>query len=434
MLRVSDNRRFLVHDDGRPFFYLGDTAWELFHRLNEDEAALYLEDRAAKQFTVIQAVVLAEVDGLRTPNALGDVPLIECDPTRPSEAYFRHVDTIVDLAASLGLHIGMLPTWGDKWNQKWGKGPEVFTPENARTYGRFLGERYREKPILWILGGDRAVETETHREILREMALGLREGDGGRHLITFHPQGGQASSQYFHEEEWLDFNMVQSGHSRNRDNWAMIAADHARTPVKPCMDAEPGYEDHAAGFDLENGYLDDYDNRKAAYWSLFAGAHGHTYGCHPIWQMWQPGRQPFSFCRRRWQEALHLPGSGQMRHVRALLESRPYLTRVPDPSLLVSDHGSGTHHVQATRDENGSYAFVYLPSPRPVTLDLGKLSGPTIAVTWYDPRTGTSRRAGDVPRVGNREFTPPSGGPDWVLVLDDAAQRFPAPGAQPDRD
>ena len=72
MLQVSANRRFLIHDDGTPFFYLGDTAWELFHRLTLDEADYYLRDRAAKGFTVIQAVVLAEMDGLHTPNMNGD--------------------------------------------------------------------------------------------------------------------------------------------------------------------------------------------------------------------------------------------------------------------------------------------------------------------------------------------------------------------------
>jgi hypothetical protein len=129
MLKVSDNRRFLVHEDGSPFFYLGDTAWELFHRLNADEAALYLQDRASKRFTVIQAVALGECDGLRVPNAVGECPLINEDPTRPNESYWRHVDGIVGTASVLGLHIGMLPAWGDKWNRgTWGKGPEIFTP------------------------------------------------------------------------------------------------------------------------------------------------------------------------------------------------------------------------------------------------------------------------------------------------------------------
>ena len=429
-LKVSDNRRFLVREDGAPFFYLGDTAWELFHRCTRAEADVYLQDRAAKGFTVIQAVALAELDGLGVPNAQGHRPLHDNDPTRPNEAYFEDVDYVVDWAATLGLHIGMLPTWGDKWNKgTWGAGPEIFTPENAHAFGAFLGRRYADRPLIWILGGDRRVETDHHKAVIRAMAAGLGEGDGGAHLRSFHPMGGGTSAEYFHDDDWLDFNMWQTGHGRNRDSYHCIAGDYARTPVKPCMDAEPGYEDHPAGFKLDNGYLDDFDNRKAIYWALFAGAHGHTYGCHPIWQMWRPDRGPLSACRRPWHEALHLPGSGQMRHAKDLLLSRPFLSRVPDPSLILSDAGEGTHHVQATRDEGGGYAFVYLPSGKAADIDLNKLAGDRLVAYWYDPRTGTARfiEAFDNPR-SSRTFTPPHGGPDWVLVLDDTARGFPPPG------
>ncbi len=417
-LKVSDNRRYLVYEDGEPFFYLGDTAWELFHRLNREDAALLLQDRAAKRFPVIQAVVLAEYDGLMAPNAYGNCPLVEDDPTRPNDAYFQHVDAIVAQAEALGLIIVMMHTRGDKWNRKWGVGPEIFTPENARTYGRWLGARYAEAPIIWILGGDRPVENDVHREIIRAMAQGLNEGDGGNHLMSFHPMGSRSSSEWWQDDDWLDFNMLQSGHTRNRDNYAMIAADYARTPVKPCIDAEPGYEDHPSAFNLDNGYLDDYDVRKALYWALFAGACGHTYGCHDIWQMWEEGRKPATFTRTPWRKALHLSGSSQVQYARALLESRPFLTRIPDQELIVSDPGTGTHHVVATRDDGGSYALIYLPSCKPVTVDLGRLSGARITVTWYDPRTGESRPAGEVPGGGQHEFTPPPVWPDWVLVLD----------------
>src|SRR5690606_13443690 len=91
-LKVSDNQRFLVHEDGTPFYYLGDTAWELFHRLDREDAELYLENRRQKGFTVIQAVVLAEQDGLHTPNVYGDIPLIDDEPAKPGEEYFKHVD------------------------------------------------------------------------------------------------------------------------------------------------------------------------------------------------------------------------------------------------------------------------------------------------------------------------------------------------------
>src|SRR5690606_23362934 len=101
-LLVSEDGRFLVHENGRPFFYLADTAWELFHRLDREEADLYLTNRAEKGFTVIQAVVLAELDGLRVPIPYGDLPLIDDDPARPNPAYFEHVDWIVDRAGELG--------------------------------------------------------------------------------------------------------------------------------------------------------------------------------------------------------------------------------------------------------------------------------------------------------------------------------------------
>jgi len=210
-LKVSDNNRFLVFEDGTPFFWLGDTAWELFHRLSKDEAEKYLENRREKGFTVIQAVVLAELDGLNTPNAEGEKPLICNDPTKINEAYFQHVNWVIKKAEEKGLFIGLLPTWGDKWNKKWGVGPVVFTPENAAVFGEILGKRYKNSPnIIWIVGGDRPLEEEVHGEIVRAMAHGLRKGDDGEHLITFHPSGGRGSAEYFHNEDWLDFNMRQN--------------------------------------------------------------------------------------------------------------------------------------------------------------------------------------------------------------------------------
>src|SRR5688500_7081426 len=123
-LKVSDNKRFLVtRDDDQPFFYLGDTAWELFHRLDRAEADFYLENRAKLGFNVIQTVALAERDGLREPNPYGDLPLVDNDPTKPNDAYFKHVDYITDKANSLGMYIGFLPTWGDKWNARRAGGP-----------------------------------------------------------------------------------------------------------------------------------------------------------------------------------------------------------------------------------------------------------------------------------------------------------------------
>jgi hypothetical protein len=419
-LKVSADGHSLVEKNGKPFVYLADTAWELFHRLDREEADLYLTNRAAKRFTVIQAVVLAELDGLTVPNRYGDLPLVDNDPTKPNDAYFRHVDWVVNRADSLGLVVAMLPTWGDKVNKKWGVGPVIFTPENAETYGRFIGTRYKDRPIIWMLGGDRPVESDQQLAVWRAMAKGLREGDNGRHLITYHTMGGHSSSESLHDEPWLDFNTLQSGHSeRDAHAEAMIAKDYAMVPPKPTLNSEPCYEDHPVNWKPANGWFDEYDVRKAIYSSLFAGGCGVTYGCHDVWQFWTPDRTPISFARTPWQEALDLPGAGQMQFARKLLESRPYLTRGPDRSLLVPVDGQFNARAVATRDANGSFAMVYFPSREGATVDLTKLSGP-VRASWFDPRTGRSRPAGVFDNGERREFIPPSSNrsPDWVLLLD----------------
>jgi hypothetical protein len=306
----------------------------------------------------------------------------------------------------------------------------VFTPENARVYGEFLGKRYRDAGIIWILGGDRPIEEEVHRKIWDAMAAGIEAGDGGRHLVTYHPSGRSSSTdQGLHDAPWLDFNMIQSGHS-DKDYLAneMIAKDYARKPTKPVLDGEPRYENHPVRWKPEQGWFDEHDVRKASYWTVFAGGCGVTYGCHDIWQMWQPPREPISSARTPWKESLAQPASAQMVHLKRLMESRPYLGRVPDQALVAAGQGGGGDHVQASRDRDGRYAFVYVPSGKPVTIDLAKLSGAEVRAHWYDPRTGESRDAGKFPRAEKKEFTPPAGGPDWVLVLDDAALDFPAPG------
>jgi hypothetical protein len=450
-LKVSDNKRFLVTTDGKPFFYLGDTAWELFHRLNREEADRYLKNRADKGFTVIQAVALAEVDGLNDPNPYGHRPLLNNDPTTPDvkdgaqNDYWDHVDYIVKKAESLGLYIGFLPTWGDKYNKKWGVGPEVFTPQNAAVYGEWLGRRYKSATnILWILGGDRPLENDTHKEVIRAMAAGLRRGDGGAHLMTFHPTGGASSSQHLHNDEWLDFNMRQNGHvAEFTGRYDKTREDYDRTPTKPVLDGEPIYEDHPVSFKAkELGHSVASDVRRPLYWDLFTGAFGHTYGHHSVWQMWQPGRNPINNPLMTWAEALDQPGAAQMPHGRRLIESRPFLTRIPDDSLLITHTpdkidiptampGAGAKRFVATRDTEGSYAMIYAPAGRKFKVNLSKLSGEKLRGWWFNPRDGKATQIGEWAKTAEREFITPTPGEDqdWVLVLDDVKKKYGAPGA-----
>ena len=432
-LSVSEDDRHLVRPDGSPFFWLGDTAWELFHRLDREEARTYLEDRAEKGFTVVQAVVLAELDGLNAPNPYGETPLIENDPTRPNEAYFEHVDYIVNQAERRGLYIGMLPTWGDKFNKKWGVGPEVFTPKNARAYGEFLGERYRDEPIIWILGGDRNPENDEDKAIIRAMAAGIEAGDDDP-LMTYHPQGGSQSWQWFHQDAWLDVNMFQSGHDFDRPNYRTTREGFLLDPTKPVIDGEPRYEDIPAGFDPSFGWIDAFDVRQAAYWSVLSGAFGHTYGNNNIWQMWAEDRDPVIHARTSWHEALDHAGATHMGHLRALFLSRPFLTLVPDQSVLAGPAGEGAAHQRAARDEAGRYLMVYTPYGTPVSVWMGTIADSSATAYWYNPRTAEHRQIGTYETTGSRAFDPPGGkgrGRDWVLVLDAASADFGPPGAAP---
>jgi hypothetical protein len=444
-LKVSENHRFLVTSDGQPFFWLGDTTWELFHRLNREEAVRLFENRAARRFNVLQAVAIAELDGHAEPNAYGHLPFVDLDVTRPdvkdgpSNDYWDHVDFIVREANRRGLYIGFLPTWGRYWHDKVKDDKPLFTAEGARIYGEWLGRRYKDDGLIWILGGDRNVESDEQRAILRAMAAGLRRGDGGNHLVTLHPCGGCGSSQWFQDEDWLDFNMRQNGHGTEfTGHYDQTSADYQRLPTKPVLDGEPIYEDHPVSFRAkELGHSIAADVRRPLYWDLFSGAFGHTYGHHSVWQFFDPKRgHPINNPLLPWWEAINQPGAEQMQHGRALIESRPFLTRIPDESVIVTDRvptsvpGAGRYHFAATRDEGGSYAMVYAPVGRKFSVHMDKITGSRVRAWWFNPRDGSAKEIDVLENKGTHEFTPPDYGEmmDWVLVLDDAAKGFSAPG------
>lgn len=429
-LKVSENKRFLVFEDETPFYYLGDTGWELFHRLNKDETEKYLENRRAKGFTVIQAVALAELDGLNTPNAEGNKPLIDNDPLKPNEAYFAHVDWVIKKAQEKGIFIGLLPTWGDKVDKRWGVGPIIFNKDNAFRYGQWIGNRYKDfKNIIWINGGDRD-GGGNNKVIWDAIGEGIKSVDKN-HLMTFHPWGERSSSEWFQESIWLDFNMCQTGHGQRSYSIykRIIVRDYDLKPVKPCFDGEPRYEDHPVGWNPNVlGWFDEADIRQAMYWNLFSGGFGHTYGCHPIWQMLAPGRDPVGLARHNWYDVLDLPGAFDLINGRRLLESRPFLSRVPDQSLIVPAYFPETDYVVATRGDG--YAFVYFPTGWAAEILLDKINARNINVYWFDPRKGEAKFVETIPGTGTRKFTPPSGGRgnDWVLVLDDSSKNFKTPG------
>lgn len=438
-LSVSPNGHFLQTVDGKPFFYLGDTAWELFHRLDRDEALYYLKNRAAKGYNVVQAVALAELDGVDVPNAYGQLPLEGRNPATPAckdgeqNDYWDHVDYIIARANELEIYVGLLPTWGRWWNDN----RPIFNTENAELYGRWIARRYAKYNVIWILGGDRNPDGGDKQDIIRAMARGIRSVDK-ENLITFHPTGWTSSSKWFHNDEWLSFNGRQSGHNQRYNSNMQIMDDFRRTPAKPIIEIEPLYEDHPLEFNPDNeGHSCSWDVRRTLYWSVFYGSAGVTYGHHSVWQMHDEDKGPINRPLMTWYEALDRPAAGQAVHLKKLMESRPYFSRVPAPDFIVQDKvwssvpGAGRYRFVATMDSEATYAMVYAPLGRTFSVNMKMLKGEKIVAWWYSPRTGKADKIGRFVNDGSqRSFTPPADGEalDWVLVLDDAAKKYPAPG------
>lgn len=437
-LALSANRRYLITETGQPFFWLGDTAWELVHRLKRDEIDHYFAARSEQGFNVVQTVALAELDGLRTPNAYGHLPFHDLDPAKPDEGYFQDLDYVVQAAAKHDIYLALLPTWADKVTLAWGAGPVVFDAAKALSYGHYLANRYLfATNLIWVLGGDRPMHKGDHdwSPIWSAMAEGIQAAMGRSALITYHPDGGPDTPTTVHRAPWANFTMIQSGHwAAENPTWDWIEHLYRLDPPKPVLDGEPNYEDHPVApwpkWDPKSGYFRDHSVRKQVYRSVFAGGFGVTYGHHFVWQMFDEGREPVNNGNEQmpWKQAIQRPAAKQMIHLKRLMLSRPFLSRIPDQTLLDMPNGTGGDHIRATRDSNGRFAMVYFPNPgMRCRLKVASLAKDLVG-WWFDPQTGKAERFESKIMDRHLEVESPTPGPDSVLVLDDASKEFAAPG------
>jgi hypothetical protein len=433
LLKISENKRFFTTSDGKPFFWLGDTGWLLFLKLNREEVEKYLEDRRQKGFNVIQIMV---IHGVHEVNAYGDSALVGGDVARPMTTpgntfgikgqydFWDHVDYVVDKAAQKGIYIAMVPVWGG--NVKDGQVKEA----QAKVFAKFLADRYKNhNNIIWIDGGD--IKGTEGENVWKAIGNTLRANDPN-HLITFHPRGRSTSSEWFHNEPWLDFNMFQSGHKDyaqdtmqpriGEDNWKFSQNDYALKPTKPTLDGEPSYEMIPHGLhDILAPKWTANDVRRYAYWSVLSGGCGFTYGHNAIMQFYTPGNGVGAYgCREDWLTALNDPGAWQMVNVKTLVLSKPYSERVPDQTLIAAgQQGERYNYLVAARGNN--YAFIYTYTGRNIPVVMGKISGKNVKASWFNPKNGKYDFIGKFANKGIQEFDPPGmvyEGNDWVLVLE----------------
>jgi len=261
---------------------------------------------------------------------------------------------------------------------------------------------------------------------------GVKKQDGkadySTTFMTHHSYN--SSSVWFHDDEWIDFHMWGSYHAEinNSRAYEMALADWNLPDPKPTINGEPCYEAHGINYAVDdNGYFTSTDVRLAAYWSAFSGSAGFTYGAQPIWQFTDASRKKHSkMTLTSWQEALDLPGAGQMQFLKDLMEEAISSELKPDQSIIIAGEGSCGSRVCALRDK--SSAYLYIPTGNQVKVRLGILDGKTIRASWLDPRTGEKAVIGEFSNSGEKVFNVPamseeltwlrSGrGCDWVLVL-----------------
>lgn len=437
-LRVSPGGQYFQQADGAPFFWLGDTAWLMPQKLTRDEIRTYFANRAAKGFNVVQ---LCAVQFLNDKTIDGHTALLGqditklnitpgADPADPAQYdYWDHVDYVVDTAAANGIHVAIAPVWSHMVRR---------TPLTAAQVGPFIeqvAKRYKDRTnVIWLNGGSgRGHETADVWQIIGETL----KRHAPHQLVSYHPFGRTVTTEWFKDAAWLDFHMFTSGHRRydqdtegrkyGEDNWRYVLEARAADPQRPVLDAEPAYENTPQGLHKpEEPYWTGADSRRYAYWSVFAGAAGHTYGENSVRQIYIPTeKKPASGAKGFIMDRLETDGARAMTHLKTLMLSRPFFERVADQSLLVGGEGEKYDRVLVTR--GAGYLFAYTYTGREFTLKLGTLSGTTLNVAWFNPRTGETTAAGTVANTGNSAFNPPgepAAGNDWVLVLDDAARGF----------
>lgn len=446
-LKVSDNGRYLQHANGKPFFWLADTAWLLFQKMDREEVKRYFRNRKSKGYNVVQCILF---QGWSDLNAFGDTAFVEknltrfnttpgSDPKKPEEYdYWDHVEYAADVAAENGIYLAALPLWGPFVNK---------TPPSmqvAQELAANLAERFKNRlNIVWVNGG--SARAKVKLEIWEAIGATLKKHDP-HHLITFHTFGRTQSSAHFNSSAWLDFNMFTSGHRRydqddtvrkfGEDNWRYVLDDLAKTPRKPTLDGEPSYEATPHGLhDLTQPYWTADDVRRYAYWSVFAGAAGHTYGHNSVRQVYKKSDpSPAGGAKETFLFAMDAPGAGQMQHLKKLLLSRPYFDRINDQALVTGDEGEKYDRVLVTKGKDFLMAYSY--TGRSFTLQLGGISGEKVRAWWFNPRTGKAMRLGTYQNTGSKAFDPPgvkANGRDWVLVLDDASKNLKAPGGAIER-
>lgn len=411
-LKVSDNRRYLAHADGTPFLWIGDTAWAAPMRASDEEWEVYLTDRTAKHFTLIQVAPAPEWAG--EADRLGRKPFDDKGCTRWNPAYWQSFERKVQRANESGLAVLLVGLM-----EPVSRYPE---PTQACLFARNIVARLFGNCVIFSPSFD-----SPFMPLANEVGRAARDATAV-HLITQHPgtPWGEAipifSARYY-DEPYLDIAAVQTGHNAGNLEWC---AHHAiewvlylyrHEPHKPVINLEAMYD--ARG---ERGWR-AVDARSLGWRSWLSGAMGYTYGAGDvppkappgagggIWRwVTDPGQYDY------WEKALQWESAVQMQHLHDFLARVEWWRLEPAHGLIRNQPDDVTRRMVLAKTARGDLAVAYLPDNDAIEVDLSGFAGP-ISARWFDPVRGrTTRVPGRIANGGVHRFEPPARG-DWVLLL-----------------
>jgi len=421
-VKKSANGRYLVDQNDVPCLIVGESPQALIVNITEAEAETFFANRSTHGFNTGWINLLCatytggRADGSMLDGTLpftGTIPSTSSyDLATPNEAYFAHVDRILDLAAAYGLQVLLDPIETGSWLA-------VMLdngPTKCRNYGRYLGNRYRNHDnIIWMSGNDfQGWRDPANDAVVREVALGIIDNDT-RHLHTTELDYLVSSS--LDDARWASILGLNATYTYY-PTYARLQQDYNRPNFLPNFMVEANYEFES----LQGPTTTAPILRKQEYWAMSSGATGQLYGNGYTW--------PFAY---GWQSHLDTPGAIQMGYLKTLFEPRAWYELVPDTSHVVVTAGYGTYsdvgyvagndYLTAARTHDGTLVIVYTPILRTFTVDMSKLSA-AATTRWYDPASGAyvAVPGSPLPNTGTRDFTPPESNSDgdggWVLVME----------------
>jgi hypothetical protein len=422
-VRVSPNRRYLLHDDGTPFFWLSDTAWNGALLSTPEEWDFYIRERVRQKFTAVQFVTTqwrAAPEGDRE----GHLAFTGHQPIWIDPAFFRRMDEKIDALNRGGLLAAPVLLWAIGGGSNPLVNPGHSLPEDqAIRLARYMVARWQGNDVVWILPGDgdyRGPRAEKWKRIGRAVF-----GEIAHAPTMLHPGGMHWNLPDFQDERWLDLIGYQSGHGDNDATlrWMFAgppATDWKKNPPRPFLNLEPPYENHLAYHSKQPHSPDAV--RRAIYWSLLgAPTAGVSYGGHGVWG-WDDGTKPpidhaGTGIPLSWQKALTMPAAEQMRHAFDFFNAIDFWRLRPAPAVLATQPGEREprRHLAAARSEDGDLLVVYSPEERAVELKLGGLP-PNFVSSWHNPRTGEKAPVVAVVNDQTIQFATPGEG-DWLLLL-----------------